>query len=1040
MMRRDKPVLMVWSLLTAALGAARAAEPVTLELAREGQPAATIVVAERPTRAAQLAAAELQEHVCLISGATLPLVNDTVEVKGLRILVGESKATQALGLKNADFKPQEYLVRFAPDLLVVMGRDKEDSGKLDYANPDGRTIPDLFEDHGTCYAVYDLLERHCGVRWYLPTELGTVYDATPTLKVTGTERRRTPWMEYRDEHMAAIEHAITTGYQRFPADFIGAQFGGASGSLAMREHALFAHRLRLGGKRLTPGGHSHYSYFKRFWGDDRPGLAKYFERRRPELFAQGYKPTLDSQLCWTSQDAVDQTVLDIQDYFKLPDHSKPQNAQINQDNVGDEYYGLGAMDTDEWCQCPRCNAIIRKNVPPASARYDKESISDYWFQFVNRVAQGMQKTNPDKKLISLAYGLYSHRPTFKLEPNVAIVQVFGPRCVWDRAANAGMTELIDEWVRESGGTRPRYLWLHYLFPAGQATYANPLWYPFPGFFGHKVVEQMGQYRQAGFRGMTIETSGSSHRTYAQRLFLWEQLELQITWQLAFDPDQDGNKLIDEFFVRYYGAAAKPMRAFYELVEAIYCDPANYPEGANAGTGQTPYIAWECLGTPPRMEKLGQLMNEAHVACRTDLERKRVALFDKGIWQLMRKGRDLYAVQRAKANATMQSAEAPCLAAPPEGDPRKLDWTKAGVLANWSSLDGKPTPRKIEARIAHDGTHLYLRLQEYMDTGKLVRGAASVHSGDDWEVFVARRNSLGEPYRQIAVDAHGKSADSSYNVTDQGLIQEAGAKVYSDTSAPDCWRVFLAIPLDRLLPGRAATRAGETVAINVVRATLGSAETAAMWIATMTASFHELDRLGRIVLLPAGVRHENRIQQPGFEEVLPLKETEDWQSTTEAYWLKEARARKLDVGAEWCMSWIPNVLPEVCEGESLRIVKGEAGKEVHGGSHALQVKGGKSGFHIYQSETGQGPDGTYRCRFFGRGTGKLTLVTYEYSNKPGSGCPANHGAIGTFELGPEWREFVGTYKPSPKSDAKFSFVLAVPLGTVATLDDFEFWKE
>ena len=116
------------------------------------------MVAERPTRAAQLAAAELQEHVRLISGATLPLVNDTVEVKGLRIMVGESKATQALGLKNADFKPQEYLIRFAPDLLVLMGRDKEDFEKLDYANPDGRTIPDLFEDHGTCYAVYDMLE------------------------------------------------------------------------------------------------------------------------------------------------------------------------------------------------------------------------------------------------------------------------------------------------------------------------------------------------------------------------------------------------------------------------------------------------------------------------------------------------------------------------------------------------------------------------------------------------------------------------------------------------------------------------------------------------------------------------------------------------------------------------------------------------------------------------------------------------------------------------------------------------------------------
>jgi hypothetical protein len=32
------------------------------------------------------------------------------------------------------------------------------------------------------------------------------------------------------------------------------------------------------------------------------------------------------------------------------------------------------------------------------------------------------------------------------------------------------------------------------------------------------------------------------------------------------------------------------------------------------------------------------------------------------------------------------------------------------------------------------------------------------------------------------------------------------------------------------------------------------------------------------------------------------------------------------------------------------------------------------------------------------------------------------------------------EPSPKSDEKFSFYLAVPPGTVATLDDFEFWKE
>jgi hypothetical protein len=347
-----------------------------------------------------------------------------------------------------------------------------------------------------------------------------VYDANPAIKVTGSERRRTPWMEYRHEAMAGVQFAIATGQCRFPADLIGTTFGGAPGSLAMREQALFAHRLRLGGQRLTPGGHSHYSYFKRFWGDDRPGLAKYFERRRPELFAQGYKPTPEIQLCWTSQEVVDQTVQDIRDYLRLADHSRPQNPEINQDNVGDEYYGLGAMDTDSWCQCPRCSAIIRKNVPAGSARYDKDSMNDYWFQFVNRVAAELRKTHPDKKLISLAYNTYTHPPTFRLEPNVAIVQVFGARRrPWNTAEYAEGWKVMDEWLKESDGARPRYLWTHDLFPVCQATCGNPPWYPFPGFFAHTLVEQMARFRKAGLRGMVLETSASSWRTGAQRLFL-----------------------------------------------------------------------------------------------------------------------------------------------------------------------------------------------------------------------------------------------------------------------------------------------------------------------------------------------------------------------------------------------------------------------------------------------------------------------------------------------------------------------------------------
>ena len=229
---------------------------VSLDLVRDGAPAATIVVAYQPTRAAQLAAAELQYHVRKITGATLPIVDDKQAVAGNRVLVGESQATMSLGLKNDDFTPQEYLIRFRPNILILMGRDKPDRGKLDYA--DVRMFPTLSDEQGTCYAVYDFLERHAQVRWYLPTELGLCCPAAKTLQVSGGEVRRSPAMKYR---------AIGDDYCRFPEDLCGDTVNGLKppSSLPLREQFLFAMRHRLGGVLPYAANHSLYGYYDRFW-------------------------------------------------------------------------------------------------------------------------------------------------------------------------------------------------------------------------------------------------------------------------------------------------------------------------------------------------------------------------------------------------------------------------------------------------------------------------------------------------------------------------------------------------------------------------------------------------------------------------------------------------------------------------------------------------------------------------------------------------------------------------------------------------------
>ena len=123
---------------TAVLGAAAP----KLTLARGGQPTATIVLAADPTPSAQFAALELQYHVQKITGGMLPIVADHQPVSGTRIVVGESALTRRLRLPGAPLAEEEYLIRFLPDTLVLMGRDLGYNARGQVAPP--RPVPGKF--------------------------------------------------------------------------------------------------------------------------------------------------------------------------------------------------------------------------------------------------------------------------------------------------------------------------------------------------------------------------------------------------------------------------------------------------------------------------------------------------------------------------------------------------------------------------------------------------------------------------------------------------------------------------------------------------------------------------------------------------------------------------------------------------------------------------------------------------------------------------------------------------------------------------------
>lgn len=847
-----------------------------MTLVREGKPVATIVVADNPTCAANLAALELQYHIEKITGAVLPIKTDCQEVSGNRILVGESAATRKIGLREQDFQPQEYFIHIMPTTIVLIGRDGRDSEvnrketdstsylqtldlwgagrqEFDYMSATGRkltgkeiiTLPGVFDDQGTCYATYDFLERFCGVRWYGPTELGMVYPSKKTLVVNNAEIRRAPALKYR-----------FTSFDR-QNGFLYPTLADQWNNPAISEQLLYMRRLRLGGEKWPTSAHTFRSYQDRFLKED----SELFERKQPDFFAQDNegKPRSD-QMCYTNTNLVKQVAQDAGDFFD------GKNVKGKADGFGD-YFGISPEDNNKWCKCPRCQAMLARDKDNTRRKHFSTGLaSHYWFSFVNAVAREVRKNHPDKYISTLAYESYAFKPEdIELEPNIAVAPCLQVKNYWAPKVKQNDLFFYKKWVEQEG--RPIYLWNYYCFPEEIAF--NSGWKWFPGFSAHLLAELIKMYHQDSVRGVFL--CGKA-----------EQVEFYLTMKMDDDPTTDIDKLLDEFFTSYFGRAAEPMKNFYTVIEKTFTNPDNYPQDLIAKEiqlHQTETIAWGYLGTKERMEKLGALIKQAAKLAQTDIEKKRVNTWEKGVWDHMLAGRKeflakvggeswrppapvdpeharLLEEQRkaleknfASMRENLRNQQPPSIIVPKialtmtSGDPAKVDWSQAIVAGDWYNVLGYPTERKVETRLVHDGKYLYVRLIELMDVAKLVI-ESSIYAGDNWDIFVAGQRA--KPYRQIGVSPVGYWEALGH--WEEGVRQRpwvCDAKVVSNVNSSQ-WVVLISLPLDKLLP--AGSPGDRKFYMNFYRATPLDRNLANLaWSPNFKSSFHELDRLGEITL-------------------------------------------------------------------------------------------------------------------------------------------------------------------------------------------------
>ncbi|MFN0167722.1 MAG: DUF4838 domain-containing protein [Bryobacteraceae bacterium] len=354
---------------------------------------------------------------------------------------------------------------------------------------------------GTMYGVYAFLDK-LGCRWF-------------TSEVSRIPKQRTIRIEPLNEtHKPAFEYREPFFTEAFDKDWAARN----------RTNGHFSHLDESAGGKVQyhPFVHSFYEILP-------PG--KHF-RGHPEYFSliDGVRVHERGQLCLTNPAVLRLSTQVVHDWIRQ--HPEATIFSVSQN------------DWEGWCECDNCRCVERDEGGEHSGPL---------LRFVNALAAEVEKQHPDKLIDTLAY-MYTENPPLKVRPrrNVRVRLCPIGACEahpYEKCPrNAYFIRNLREWSKV---TNQLYIW-HY-----NTNFSNYL-LPFPDF--DELAADLPMYQRHGVVGVFLEGAypkggggeNAELRSYVMARLLW-------------DPSIDVNREIDEFLAAVYGAAAKPMRAWFDLL-------------------------------------------------------------------------------------------------------------------------------------------------------------------------------------------------------------------------------------------------------------------------------------------------------------------------------------------------------------------------------------------------------------------------------------------------------------------------------------------
>lgn len=526
--------LIPFFLLATAIPHAKAA-PAIIE---NGNSNAVIVIAEEPTRSAELGATELQAYLQKISGARLEIVTSVAGTTPIRLFVGESDAAREAGATAEGLARDAFHLRSGPDWLALIGNDydfepiepwarnhgqwaREKKAEWEalaghpWMNPIGTSLYRshnrqlgawTFDHRGTLNAVYAFL-RDLGVRWYMPGELGEIVPTAETIALPDVSRTVTPEYEIRSVSRPLLmspDIDDTMWYFRIGAN---------------HQYAVLHH------------GQRH--------------LTEHPEQRikNPEYYGMLANGERDTQrktatACLSSEGFFEEMLA---------------FARLMFDHYDVPVVSVMPHDGFHHCQCDRCRPQMTLDRGPDGIS------SDYVWNFVVRVADELRKTHPDRKVFCGAYSTYRLPPlTIDKLPDNVWMQITNGRPIreMDDAVHEEAARLRAEWLAKTNN--PLSVTLNYTPFTNRGAFR-------PQYWPHVIARGMKDSHEDIWREDVWISSGKGGLHHPGMAHLNPYIISRFWW----DADQDVDAILAEYYALFYGPAAASMKAFIEYCEVEY---------------------------------------------------------------------------------------------------------------------------------------------------------------------------------------------------------------------------------------------------------------------------------------------------------------------------------------------------------------------------------------------------------------------------------------------------------------------------------------